>query len=59
MGNPEEPAYRQHEGKCRHCGKKHTYYDSVKRHPDQDICQECEKVRTAESLTGHSCKGVK
>ena len=44
MGNPEESTYRQHEGKCRQCGKEHTYYDSVKRHPDHDICRECEEA---------------
>ena len=51
MGNPEEPAYQQHEGKCRQCGKKYTYYDSVKRHPDHDICDDCEKKKIEVEMT--------
>ena len=52
MGNPEEPAYRAFEGTCRECGKKHTYYNSVRRHPDYHICRECEDVQIIETLTG-------
>ena len=44
MGYPEEPQYQQYEGKCRQCDKQHTYSNSVKRHPDNDICRECEEA---------------
>ena len=44
-----EPAYQRHNGKCRECGKSHTYYDSVKLHPDHDVCPECEEAAKAVS----------
>ncbi|KKL12590.1 hypothetical protein LCGC14_2534240 [marine sediment metagenome] len=52
MAYQEEPAYRQHEGKCRQCGQVYIYYNSVKRHPDHDICDDCERVKIVETLTG-------
>ncbi len=47
MGYSEEPTYQQFEGVCRVCGKNHTYYNSVKRHPDQVVCPECEEAAKA------------
>ncbi len=47
MGYSEEPGYRQFKGTCRECGKDITYYNSVKRHPDKDVCQECEEAAKA------------
>ena len=47
MGNLEEPGYQQFDGTCRDCGKKHTYYSSIKRHPDQVVCPECEEAAKA------------
>ena len=57
MGNPEEPAYRELEGICKECGRSHTYSNSVKMHPDHDICDECEKAKIAETLTGQKTLG--
>jgi len=42
MGYEEEPAYRQFEGACRECGKTFIYYNSVKRHPEHEVCRDCE-----------------
>ena len=50
MSNQEEPAYRQFEGVCRKCGNEYTYFNSVKRHRDFDICDDCEGEEVKEKL---------
>ena len=50
--NREEPAYKRFEGKCRTCGEKFVYYNSVKRHPDHTECPQCEAKKIVETLTG-------
>ena len=52
MGYPEEPRYQKFTGTCRVCGKRHDYWNSVQRHPDHDICDDCERAKILETLTG-------
>jgi len=52
MGNSEEPQYQRFDGICRRCGEGYHYCNSVKRHRDFEICDDCEREKIAEVLTG-------
>lgn len=52
MGVPQEPAYQRFEGVCRECGKAVHYHNSIQRHPDHVICEDCERGKITETLTG-------
>lgn len=41
MGYPEEPAYQVFEYECPKCGYKYTEANSVKKHPDHQVCPRC------------------
>jgi len=54
MGNPQEPAYREFKGLCRTCGKEFTYHNSIRRHPSNQECVQCEAKKIVETLQSES-----
>lgn len=44
----EEPAYRVFDYECPHCGAKYRHANSVRLHPDHQICPECGKSGAVE-----------
>ncbi len=43
MGYPEEPEYRVFEYHCPQCGESYEEANSVKKHPDFQVCPRCGK----------------
>jgi predicted RNA-binding Zn-ribbon protein involved in translation (DUF1610 family) len=43
MGNREEPAYQVFDYICPHCGAQYREANSVRKHPDYQICPVCGK----------------
>ena len=41
MSNPEEPRYKVFDYQCPHCGKEYKEANSVKKHPDHQVCPKC------------------
>jgi len=44
MGMREEPQHKRFEGFCWKCGVDVVYYAAVKCHPENVLCDSCEKL---------------
>lgn len=49
MGNPEEREYQAYDGTCKECGNHVIYFNSIKKHPDNILCRDCEKVKNVKT----------
>ena len=50
MGNPEEPEYRVFDYVCPHCDEHYREANSVRHHPDLQVCPACGKSGSPEPV---------
>ena len=43
MGNRQEPAYQVFDYTCPHCGAEYREANSIRKHPDHQVCPKCGK----------------